>query len=187
MNYTILFIDHLWRKRMRLRKLEKKDATGMLEWMQDPDIQKKFRFQCKDKTLKEVLQFISSAKIIPLEGQSVHFAVVDDTDEYMGTISLKKIDFHAANAEYAISLRKRAQEKGIAAEATKEILRIAFEDWNLQKVYLNVLSDNYKAIHLYEKCGFIFEGEFRRHLFLRGEYKSLKWYSMLREEYYKKY
>lgn len=170
---------------MRLRKLKKKDATGMLEWMQDPDIQKKFRFQCKDKTLNEVLEFIYSARTIPQENQNVHFAVVDDTDEYMGTISLKKIDFQASNAEYAISLRKKAQEKGIAAEATQEILRIAFEDWNLQRVYLNVLSDNYRAIHLYEKCGFIFEGEFRCHLFLGGEYKSLKWYGMLRDEYYK--
>lgn len=47
-----------------------------------------------------------------------------------------------------------------------------------------VLLDNKRAIYLYEKCGFTYEGEFRNHLFLRGEFKMLKWYGILREEYF---
>lgn len=86
-------------------------------------------------------------------------------------------------AEYAVSLRRRAQGKGIAAEATCEILKMAFEQYNLERVYLNVLSENKRAIRFYEKIEFIYEGEFRKYLFLRGEYKTLKWYSMLKEEY----
>jgi len=46
-----------------------------------------------------------------------------------------------------------------------------------------VLAENKKAIHLYEKCGFVYEGEFRKHLFLKGKFRTLKWYSILREEY----
>lgn len=167
-----------------LRRLEEKDAEGMLEWMQDPEIQKSFCFHMEEQTRESVLEFIKSAGTEFADGRDVHYAIVNNLDEYLGTISLKNIDRTAGKAEYAISLRRGAQGKGIAAEATHAILQVAFEQHNLQKVYLNVLSENKRAIRLYEKCGFVYEGEFRRHLFLRGEYRGLKWYSMLREEYF---
>ena len=171
--------------KMKLRRLEEKDADGMLEWMQDPEIQKRFRFNAEGMDKEAVLSFIREANTCLIDGKDIHYAVSDENDGYLGTISLKNIDLSSKNAEYAISLRRIAQGKGIAAKATNEILRIAFEQYALEKVYLNVLADNQKAIRFYEKCGFIYEGEFRKHLFLRGEYKTLKWYSMLKEEWKK--
>ena len=170
---------------MKLRKLEEKDADGMLEWMQDPEMQKGFRFNGEEKSREDVLSFIRNANIELVDGKDIHYAVSDENDEYLGTISLKNVDLVNKKAEYAISLRRMAQGKGIATEATHEILKMAFEQYDLQRVYLNVLSDNQRAIRLYEKCGFVYEGEFRKHLFLRGEYKSLKLYGMLKEEWEK--
>lgn len=170
-----------------LRKLEEKDAEAMLEWMQDVDIQKAFCFDATKKDMNDVLEFIRNAQTELIDGRDIHYAIVDKNDEYQGTISLKHVDLNALKAEYAISLRKGAQGKGIATQATHEILQRAFEKHGLCRVYLNVLSENKRAIHLYEKCGFVFEGEFRKHLFLRGEYKTLKWYSMLKEEYFTLY
>lgn len=174
------------RKSIKLRRLEEKDADGMLEWMRDPEIQKGFRFEAEEKDREAVLSFIRSANVDFIDGKDIHYAVSDENNEYLGTISLKNIDIVNKKAEYAISLRKMAQGKGIATEATHEILKLAFEQYDLERVYLNVLSENRKAVCLYERCGFVYEGEFRKHLFLRGEYKTLKWYSMLKEEYYAK-
>ncbi len=168
---------------IRLRRLKKDDAAGMLEWMHDPEIQKGFRMDAASKTEEDVLKFIDNALINPTEGKSVHFAISNELDEYLGTISLKNFDLVSRNAEYAICLRKSAQGQGIAFKATRELLFIAFKRFNLEKVYLNVLSDNEKAIRIYEKCGFVYEGEFRKHLFLRGEYRALKWYSILKTEF----
>ncbi len=172
---------------IRLRKLEEKDAEGMLEWMYDPEIQKRFRFNADGKDLDSVLGFIRQADVQLIHGKDIHYAITDANDEYLGTISLKSIDLTDKKAEYAISLKGRAQGRGIATEATSKILKLAFEDYGLERIYLNVFSDNYPAIRLYERVGFVYEGEFRKHLFLRGEYKTLKWYSMLREEYQKRY
>lgn len=170
---------------MTLRRLQEKDANGMLEWMHDPEIQKSFQAPMGEKTLEDVRNFIQSASIAWEDGKSVHYAIADETDEYMGTISLKELDMHVGKAEYAISLRKNAQGKGIATQATMELLRLAFEEHGLKRVYLNVLADNERAIQLYEKCGFRYEGEFRKHLLLRNEYRNLKWYAVLEEEYAK--
>lgn len=169
--------------KIRLRKLEEKDAGGMLEWIQDPEVQKGFRFCAYEKDIESVLDFIRHADIQMIDGQDAHWAIVDENDEYQGTISLKNIDLMNRKAEYAISLRRGVWGKGIATWATCEILGMAFEQSGLERIYLNVLAENERAIRLYERIGFIYEGAFRKHLFLRGEYKTLKWYSMLKEEY----
>lgn len=172
---------------MHLRALKKEDTEGMLEWMQDPEVLKGFGDAMSHKTREDVSGFISAATTKAAHGGSIHYAIADEMDEYLGTISLKNFDLLSRTAEYAVSLRSCAQGKGIGTQATREILRIAFEELHLQRIYLNVLSDNEQAIRLYEKSGFVYEGAFRRHLFLRGEYKSLLWYRMLDDEYFKKY
>lgn len=166
-----------------LRKLQKKDAQGMLEWMHDEEIQQNFQTDMLNRDYKDVLSFIENAVTEPEEGKNIHYAIVDEKDEYLGTISLKNVDLISKKAEYAICLRKNAQGHGIAGEATMQLLKKAFEEFGLGRVYLNVLADNEKAIHLYQKCGFRYEGEFRSHLFLDGEYKNLRWYGILKEEY----
>lgn len=168
---------------MRLRELRIEDSDKMLEWMHDSEIQKNFQRPMQTYTKQDVECFISKAQIKAQHGGMIHFAIVDEFDEYMGTISLKNIDMNSGNAEFAISLRRVAQGRGIAYEATLEILRYAFESIGLNKVYLNVLADNERAWRLYEKCGFIYEGTFRKHLYCDGRYKDLKWYSILKDEF----
>ena len=168
---------------MKLRLLEKKDVLGMLEWMHDPAVNCFFRFHADSMTEEKALSFIENAKKQAEEGKNYHFAITDQNDEYLGTISLKEVDWEAKVAEYAISLRKMVWGRGIATQATKEILKYAFETLELNKIFLNVISNHEKAIHLYEKCGFRFEGEFKNHIFVKGEIKSLQWFRILKEEY----
>ena len=170
---------------MRLRQLCIEDAEGMLEWMHDPTINCNFRFDAATYNLEQAKDFILKAKDAYKKGKNYHWAITEDGKEYLGTISLKDIDLENKNAEYAICLRKCAMGKGIAYEATQCVLEYAFSELELHRVYLNVLSDNQKAIHLYERCGFQFEGEWKEHLYLKGRYRSLKWYGIQKEEWMK--
>lgn len=172
---------------MRLRQLCIEDAEGMLEWMHDPTINCNFRFDAAAYNLEQAKDFILKAKDAYKEGKTYHWAITEDGKEYLGTISLKDIDLENKNAEYAICLRKCAMGKGIAYEATQYVLQYAFSELELHRVYLNVLSDNEKAIHLYERCGFQFEGEWKEHLYLKGKYRSLKWYGIQKEEWMKQW
>lgn len=168
-----------------LRELKEKDAPLMLEWMHDPEIQMGFRKNMMEMTLADAENFCRLA--VPVNkfenGQSLHFAIANDSDEYLGTISLKEIDCDNKSAEYAISTRRKTHGKGIAKVSTGLILKKAFKEYGLHRVYLSVLSDNKSAIRLYERCGFSFEGESREHLFLDGRYVNLKWYGILESEF----
>lgn len=169
-----------------LRELKREDAPLMLEWMHDAEISKWFLKNMLATTLDDAYQFCNNSKI-PIQisnGDSLHFAIVEQRDdEYLGTVSLKSVDIENGHAEFAICLRKKAQGKGIAQKAVSLILRKAFEEYKLHKVYLNVLSTNIAAINLYKKCGFRFEGEFRDYYKINGYFMNILWYGMTETEY----
>ena len=166
---------------MYLRKLLLSDAERMLEWMNDLEISSNFRWgDNKQISLDHAFSFIQMASV---DGLDVHRAVSTDTDQYMGTISLKNIDIKNYNAEYAIGLHPDAIGKGYASWATYEILHFAFIELDLHKVYLNVISTNERAIRFYRKFGFIYEGTFVAHAFLHQNYVDLQWYRILKHEY----
>ena len=135
-----------------LRDLEKKDAPLMLEWMHDENVISGLQPELfRTKTIEDCEKFILACQD---KSKDCHMAIVDENDEYLGTVSLKKIDFEYKDAEFAIVLRLSAQGKGYASKAIKEIMKIAFEDYGLTEVYWNVLRNNYAAIKLYRSCGY---------------------------------
>lgn len=165
---------------MKLRKLELKDIEGILEWMKDSSINCYFRFNPDKINEKSVKEFILASQN---DSENYHFAITADDDNYLGTISLKNVDNINKNAEYAISLRKSSIGKGVSKYATEQILSFGFEKLGLNKIYLNVYSDNIRAIKFYEKIGFKYEGEFINHIYSNGEYKNLRWYGIFRGNY----
>jgi len=156
---------------IHLRNLDEKDAPFMLEWMHDPTINCFFRFDASNASLEDCQAFIRSSND---DKNSRHFAIVDENDEYLGTISLKNIT--DKDAEYAISMRKKAHGTGAALDATEQILSYAYSTLKLEKVYLNVLKRNERANAFYKKAGFEFWHLERNAIVIKGEVEDLNWY-----------
>ena len=57
-------------------------------------------------------------------------AIVNDKDEYMGTVSLKRIT--DSNAEFAIVVRKCAMGKGYSKYGMKKIMKYGFDKIGLE-------------------------------------------------------
>ena len=127
-----------------LRKLEEKDVDYMLEWMHDENVTAHYQADFSSMTRERVLDFIHNS----FSEETQHFAFVNEQDEYLGTISLKHISKDSNNAEYAIVTRTCAQGTGAAKQATLDILKYAFEELKLHKVYLNVILILYQIIQI---------------------------------------
>lgn len=165
---------------IRLRRLEEKDAKKMLEWMCDSEITRHFRTHFSEFTIDDILEFIRSSQ---QSKEDKHFAIVDEKDNYMGTVSLKNIDTINLHAEYAIVLHSNAVGQGYGKFATMDILKYAFCVLSLNKVYLNVLSTNINAINFYEHMGFKKQGEFEEHLYINDQFVGLKWYAFFSKDF----
>lgn len=158
-----------------LRNLDLSDAELMLEWMKNPDIYEKMQYDPAKQSKESCISFIKNSW---QDEDNLHYAISNLENEYYGTISLKNIDIKNKNAELGIVLHPKAMGKGISTEALKLIANKAFEELNLHKIYLYVRKDNERAVRFYKKNGWEYEGEFKEHLWIHGEYKDIYWFSL---------
>ena len=164
---------------MRLRKLEVKDAALMLEWMHDEDI---IHYMCTDfasKTVNDCIDFILESR--KKLAENIHLAVVDDIDQYMGTVSLKHMNNKQGTAEFAITVRKCAMGKGISKYGMEQILKIGFEQYGLRRIFWCVSSKNKRAVRFYDKNGYIRVCQVPKHISEKYSSEQLKeyiWYEI---------
>ena len=157
---------------MKIRKLEKKDTLNMFNWMHDIETVKYFNIDFSKKTIEDCEKFIENS----FTDTNINFAIVDDNDNYLGTITLKNIDKQNKNAEYAIVVDSKYHGKGVSNFATKEILKYAFETLKLNVVYLCVSPENKRAISFYKKTNFHEMVDIPINLVERYDSLNLKWY-----------
>lgn len=167
-----------------LRDLQDKDYELMYKCMSDSNVNKYMNIDGSKMKPIDCLTFIQDSRE---NKNSKHFAIVNESDDWLGTISLKNIDKKVNSAEYAIITSSEIHGKGYAYYATKEILEYAFNKLNLNRVYLDVLVENVRANIFYNKCGFILEGTFRQAIEIKGKIYDLNWYSMLKSDYINRY
>ena len=160
---------------MKLRKLELKDAPLMLEWMHDDYVVHDMKTDFASKTLEDCIAFINTAQNLT---ESLHLAIVDDKDTYMGTVSLKHIT--KTTAEFGITIRKNSMGKGFSKYAMQCILEKGFKNLGLQKIYWCVAPENQRAIRFYDKNNYgrcLAPSEAQEH-YSSEEIENFVWYKV---------
>ncbi len=76
----------------------------------------------------------------------------------------------AHRGEIAVSVKKSFWGQGIATAMMKELIKFGKENANIEVIQLEVKSDNEKAIHLYEKLGFIKIGTYEKFFKISNQY-----------------
>lgn len=177
---------------MRLRQLELKDAPRMLEWMQNPSVVKYLKKDFQSMQLGDCEKFIRKADP-GTDPESLHLAVVSDTDQYLGTVSLKDIDQRTHSAEFAITMHPDGMGNGSAREGMKEILRLGFEKLKLQTIYWCVSEENQRAVRFYDhggytRCGIqaLRDRGIQPAGYTEQEIQEMLWYCAEPEEFIKK-
>lgn len=157
---------------VHLRALEMGDLERCLGWINDP----------------EVTRYLGSAARYPISradeeawlSQAVHktrppeiVLAIDTLDEerHIGTIALSAIDGADRKASLGIMIgEKDCWSRGFGTDAILTLLRFAFGELNLNRVWLEVHEDNQRGIACYRKCGFIEEGRLRQDRYRAGQY-----------------
>lgn len=168
----------------RLRELERKDLLAINKWRNDPELISllgaPFRYINLDVDVKWYESYMGN------RGNAVRCAITeDDKDEILGLVSLVSINYMNQSAEFHIMIGDtKNQGRGIGTFAVNTMLNHAFNNMNLQRVELTVLEDNTRARHLYEKCGFVYEGKKRKAKYKNGKFVDMLIYSILKSEFY---
>ena len=111
------------------------------------------------------------------------FVVENKEKVLVGLVELIEIDYIHRRAEFQIIIAPEHQGKRYARFCINKALDYSFTILNLHKVYLSVLIENDKAIHLYKQCGFIEEGHLVDEFFIEGKYRDVRRMYILQHNY----
>ena len=165
-----------------LRALERCDVERMQKWINDPQIGEFLVFHFPYSLDQEMAWFDNKQKP---NDRGVVLGIVDrETDRHIGNVGLHGIDWVNSVAEIGIMIgEKEYWSRGLGTDAIETMLRYAFSDLNLEKVFLRVYGFNKRAIRSYEKCGFVVEATLRDDVFKKGSYHDTIVMGILREEF----
>jgi RimJ/RimL family protein N-acetyltransferase len=156
-----------------LRALEASDLERTWQWHNDPSLYEllvsPFRYVSRAAEEEWLRQKTAYSRT------EIQLAIcLKQGDVHIGNIHLTNIDWVARHACLGIFIGvPEHRSKGYGPQALRLLLRHAFRDLGLQRVYLTVLADNPQAIRAYEKCGLVVEGRLRRHAYKQGQFQDL--------------
>lgn len=105
-------------------------------------------------------------------------------DRPIGEVMLVDLDQRNGSAQLGIFIGE-AEEwgKGYGTDAVHAIVDFGFAELRLERIWLNVWTENPRAQRAYEKAGFVHEGTIRHDRFEHGAHTSGHVMSILRDEW----
>lgn len=116
---------------------------------------------------------------------SFFWAIETKDGKFIGGCGVNRMDSKNRAAQVGIFIGDREYlGKGYGTDAMKVLMEFLFEEYNVNKVKLNVFDYNKRAIKSYEKCGFKTEAILRETVFRYGKYQDMRSIAILKEEYF---
>ena len=133
-----------------IRPITYDDTENIVKWRNSEYVNSRFidrRLFTKESHEAWLKNYVETGKV-------AQFIILLD-GEAVGSVYLRDIDPDKKEAEYGIFIgEESARGKGVGTKSAKLILKYAFEELNLEKIFLRVFEDNPGAVRSYEKAGF---------------------------------
>lgn len=170
--------------RVRLRAPERNDIPLFVNWLNDPEVVAGLLLSLPLSTADEENWFDSMLKR-PLEEHPMVIEFQDGGGWFaVGNCGFHNIDWRSRSAEVGIFIGEKAHwNRGIGTEAMQLLLKHGFQTLNLNRIGLEVFDNNPRAVHCYEKVGFIHEGRKRQAMYKNGQYVDVLYMSVIRSDW----
>lgn len=179
-NYQELLYDHetLDAERIRLRKFQKADADDLLAIASDEETVKYLKWKGV-KTLEQAKQQIIE-HYWPRQGI---FAIeLKENQKCIGAVSINLMPEHE-KAGFGYMLNRCYWGKGYMTEALGTVIRFCFEQLDVSRVEASHYAGNEASGKVMQKCGMVFEGVGKREEIVKGEFRDVVHYALLKEDW----
>ena len=169
-------------KNLVLRALDSDDLERLYRWSNDPDVQQGlggWHFPLSRGSLQKWIDSFA------YDSRDQRFVIETESDGGIGLVTLTNINWKDRNAFHGILIgEKNARRKGHALNATKAIMRYAFEELNLARLDTTIVEFNTASLHLHvDRCGWKEEGRKANAVYRNGRYWSVVVLGITRAEY----
>jgi UDP-4-amino-4,6-dideoxy-N-acetyl-beta-L-altrosamine N-acetyltransferase len=167
------------RTMIRLRAFEDADADPLLRWRNDAEVSR-WMYDPHRITPDEHARWFERVRD---DAPDHRYRVVELDGVASGTSNLTQIDPDRRSCTWGGYVAPASIGRGVGRAALGLALVDAFEALDLNRVWIEVLADNDRAVHLYESIGFTREAVLRQLVWRDERPKDVIGLSMLRSEW----
>ena len=140
-------------KRLILRPWSENDAEELYKYASDPEVGPPAGWppHTSAENSREIIRTVLSAP-------ETYAVCLKENGKPLGSVGLHRTDLAERDDEYELGywIGKPFWGQGLIPEASREILRYAFEDLGMSRIWCGYYDGNEKSRHVQEKLGFVF-------------------------------
>lgn len=179
---AIVQLPEIETPRLILRKVNPGDAEAIYAYASRPDVTAYLSWPAH-RSLEDTYLFIQGLLYRYAEGTAADWGIVlKDEGRFLGSIGFANISRLHGYGEVGYVLHPDYWGRGIVTEALSAVIDFAFTH-GLNRIEANHAVENPASGRVMEKAGMTFEGILRKRCCLQGQYRDMKMYAILREEW----
>ncbi len=166
-----------------LRPVEPSDVPLYHRWRTDAEVAALAGLPAPSSLAQMERRLAEAAENRGKDAYSFLICLLED-ERPIGDVSLFELDLHNGSAELGIFIGEKGEwGKGYGTDAVNAIVDFGFGSLRLERIWLNVWTENARAMRAYEKAGFIREGTLRHDRYEGGRFTDGHVMSLLRDEW----
>lgn len=172
-------------ERLILRKMALDDAQDLFEYASDPEVTE-FVVWETHKSIEDSMKYLRF-KIEQYEKKDVSEWGIEfkENKKFIGTCGFIMWNTFSSRAEIGYALSKKYWNRGLTTEAIRGVIDFGFRKMELNRIEARCMIGNDASERVMVKVGMKYEGFLREQMFVKGVFKDLKIYSILKSEYLK--
>ncbi len=173
---------NIYGEKVVLRAITSEDTNILLELINDPEVEKYLGGKSFPVSKEAQANWIAG---LGSRNDCVRLMIAPKERELeaVGTVILSDIDNINGTAQIHIKLSSNVgQGKGFGTDTIKTMVSYAFTELRLNCIYSEVLENNERSQHVFEKCGFEREGLLRHRVYKDGTFINVVPFSIIKGE-----
>lgn len=163
-------------ERLILRKITLDDAEDMYLYASNEEVTRYVTWDTHS-SLSDTIVFINT---FSPQYDALWGIELKENGKFIGTVHFVWWQPEHKSAEIGYVLSKEYWGKGLITEAARAIIFFGFDSMNLVRIQARCFLENKGSESVMKKLGMSFEGISRKVMYVKGEHKDLKVYSIIK-------
>jgi ribosomal-protein-alanine N-acetyltransferase len=167
--------------RLILRKMTLNDVEAVFAYASDPEVSCYTLWETH-RSIEDSRAFLKLTTQKYENGGEPDWGIVYKGNGCLvGVCGLVNWEAEHARAEIGFVLSREYWGHGFMPEAVRAMFRFGFERMNLNRIEARCIAENAASARVMEKAGMAYEGTLCQREYIKGAYRDIKLYAILRE------
>ncbi|CAN5162317.1 GNAT family protein [soil metagenome] len=169
--------------RLILRKMTPGDADAIFAYASDPEVTRYVVWDTH-RTIEDSRAFLDLTVRGYEGGADPAWGIVYKGDHrFVGTCGFASLEPEHARAEIGYVVSREYRGRGPAPEAVRAMISFGFKEMDLNRIEARCIAENTASARVMQKAGMTYEGTLRQREFIKGAYRDMELYAILKSEH----